>query len=125
MSDEQTTIAQLRATMAQFVAEREWNQFHAPKNLAISIAIETAELMEHFQWISVQASRRDQLSTESVQAIGEEIADVFCYLLALVNELDLDLSETFAAKFEKTRKKYPVEKFRGRFGRGDSDSAPP
>jgi NTP pyrophosphatase (non-canonical NTP hydrolase) len=122
MTDQHTTVAELRTTMAQFVAERDWNQFHAPKNLAMSISIEAAELMEHFQWIGVEASRHPNLSADSLQRIGEEIADVVAYSLALVNELNLDLTTILKSKMESNREKYPVEKFRGKFGPEDSGS---
>ena len=72
--------------------ERDWRQFHSPKNLSMSLAIEAAELMEHFQWIDAAESRRVGDDPAKLAAVREEIADVLCYLLALANELDLDLS---------------------------------
>ena len=115
MTDETTTVAQLRQILAGFVAEREWEKYHDPKNLSMAIAIETAELMEHFQWV-----RSDELSELLAdgarrQRIAEEIADVVCFVLALVNVLDLDLSSTVRAKIAKNAVKYPVERFRGRY----------
>ena len=73
--------------------------------------------MEHFQWITSEASR--ELDATKRQAVGEEIADVMCYALAIVNELDLDLTKILLAKMEKNRQKYPAEKFRGRYGFDD------
>jgi dCTP diphosphatase len=113
-SDANTTLSELRSLVEQFVAERDWHQFHDPKNLAMSIAIEAAELMEHFQWL-----RSDQLDAvvddrDMRQAIREEIADVLAYLLAMANRLDLDLSSALVEKFEKNARKYPAEEFRGR-----------
>ena len=113
--DEQTTLAQLKEQIREFVDARDWNQFHAPKNLSMSLAIEVAELMEHFQWISVEESRQLKSDPARLQAIGEEIADVFAYLLALANALDLDLAETFTRKMAKTIAKYPADQFRGRY----------
>lgn len=114
-SDDQTTLGQLKAQIQAFVAERDWAQFHAPKNLSMSLAIEVAELMEHFQWLTVEESRQLKADPERLVAVGEEIADVFAYLLALANALELDLSATFVRKMEKTCAKYPVEQFRGRY----------
>ncbi len=119
MSDQQTTIDELRGAVAAFVAERNWEQFHAPKNLAMSLAIEAAELMEHFQWISPEESRSLADSAEKLVPIGEEIADVFCYTLALANELGIDLSNAFADKMKKNAMKYPADEFRGRYGKDD------
>jgi NTP pyrophosphatase (non-canonical NTP hydrolase) len=85
----------------------------------MALAIEAAELMEHFQWLTVEESREVQKDEEKLTASGEEIADVFCYTLALVNELDLDLTSIFTRKMERNRAKYPVAEFRGRFGKDD------
>ena len=92
MSDSSTTLADLREIVHRFVDERDWRQFHSPKNLSMSLAIEAAELMEHFQWIDIDESRRVGDEPAKLAAAGEEIADVLCYLLALANELNLDLS---------------------------------
>ena len=83
----------------------------------MSVAIEAAELMEHFQWLTPAESQ--QLSPEKLDKVGEEMADVFCYLLALANEIDLDLSAALESKMVKNRLKYPVPEFRGRFGADD------
>ena len=83
----------------------------------MSVAIEAAELMEHFQWLTPAESQ--QLSPEKLDEVGEEMADVFCYLLALANEIDLDLSAALESKMVKNRLKYPVPEFRGRFGADD------
>ncbi|MBL8879671.1 MAG: nucleotide pyrophosphohydrolase [Phycisphaerales bacterium] len=117
MSDDTTTVAELRGLMARFVDERDWRQFHDAKNLSMSIAIEAAELMEHFQWV-----RSDALHTvadDAVQraALSEEIADVGCYLLALCSALNIDLSAAISAKMAKNAVKYPAEEFRGKYRR--------
>ena len=112
--DSITTLADLRAAMRTLVAERDWSQFHRPKNLAMSIAIEAAELMEHFQWDDADASAAIALDAERKTAIGEEMADVLAYLVSLANSLDLDLASTFYAKLAKVRLKYPADQFRGR-----------
>lgn len=117
--DDQTTVAELRQLVEQFVAERQWHQFHTPKNLAMALAIEAAELMEHFQWLDPQQSREIAHDASRRAAAGEELADVLCYVLALANELSLDVSDTLRAKMIKNRLKYPAEEFRGRWGAGD------
>lgn len=117
--DDQTTVAELRQLVEQFVAERQWHQFHTPKNLAMALAIEAAELMEHFQWLDPQQSREIAHDASRRAAAGEELADVLCYVLALANELKLDVSETLRAKMIKNRLKYPAEEFRGRWGADD------
>jgi dCTP diphosphatase len=114
-----TPIATLRIAMKQFVAERAWERFHSPKNLAMSLAIEAAELMEHVQWLETAESCAISNDAERKAAMGEEIADVFCYLLALCNALDLDLTQTTLAKMEKNRVKYPAGDYRGRYGADD------
>ncbi len=118
-SDARVTVEELKIEMRQFVAERDWQQFHSPKNLSMSIAIEAAELMEHFQWLNQEQSR--QLDENSTQQVGEELADVICYALAMANQLDLDIATTVRAKMEKNRLKYPADQFRGRYGQQDLD----
>lgn len=119
MSDNTTTIAELKRLVADFVAERDWRQFHAPKNLSMSLAIEAAELMEHFQWISAEESRETPGDPHRLAAVGEELADVICYALAMSNELGLDLATTVLAKIAKNKRKYPAEEYRGRYGAED------
>ena len=115
MPDASTTLADLRGLVRRFVDERDWQQFHSPKNLSMSLAIEAAELMEHFQWIDINESRRVAEDPAKLAAVREEIADVLCYLLALANELDLDLSTAVRDKMVKNAAKYPAEQSRGRY----------
>ena len=115
MTDDSTPVAELRKVVADFVAAREWECYHDAKNLAMSIAIEAAELMEHFQWV-----KNDELPgvlTDDARraAITDEVADVACYVLALANALKIDISSALAAKITKNAVKYPVERFRGRY----------
>ncbi len=119
MSDSTTTIADLKQLVRDFVDRRDWRQFHAPKNLAMSLSIEAAELMEHFQWISADESRRVAGDPARLAAVGEELADVLCYALAMSNELGLDLATAIRAKIIKNERKYPVEQYRGRYGPED------
>lgn len=115
MNDDTTTIAEMKKFVQAFVDERDWQQFHDPKNLSMSIAIEAAELMEHFQWL-----RSDQLAdlksnSEVMADVAEELADVFCYVVAFAGEMGIDLSAALDSKMVKNRSKYPVERFKGKF----------
>ena len=116
-SDANTTVAELRKIVADFVAERDWSQFHAPKNVSMALAIEAAELMEHFQWLTTEDSRGLANDAEKLAAVGEELADVIGYSFALANELGLDVSSAIRAKMVKNAEKYPAEKYRGRYER--------
>lgn len=115
MSDETTSIADLRRAMQAFVDERDWRQFHTPKNLAMSLAIEVAELMEHFQWVDSADAHSRGRDPAIRQQITEEVADVCCYLLSLVNALNLDLSDAVEAKLIKNAAKYPADVYYGKF----------
>jgi NTP pyrophosphatase (non-canonical NTP hydrolase) len=115
MSDSTTTIAELRQLIADFVAERDWSQFHAPKNVSMALAIEAAELMEHFQWLTTEASRDLPNDPAKLTEVGEELADVIGYSFALANELGIDVSSAIRAKMVKNAEKYPAEKYRGRY----------
>jgi NTP pyrophosphatase (non-canonical NTP hydrolase) len=114
-ADQTTTIETLRETVRRFVNDRDWRQFHSPKNLSMSLAIEAAELMEHFQWIDVAESRRVADDAAKLADVREEIADVLCYVLALANELEIDLATALRDKMVKNAIKYPAERSRGRF----------
>jgi dCTP diphosphatase len=114
-NDRTTTIHELRELVQNFVSERDWQQFHLPKNLAMSIAIEAAELMEHFQW-SDTSTTPAPTETPKKTAVGEELADVLCYCLALANTLDLDVSQIIRDKMIKNALKYPAAQFQGRSG---------
>jgi dCTP diphosphatase len=114
MSDDSATVFQLREAVQAFVDERDWRQFHSPKNLVMSLAIEAAELMEHFQWLSVDESIARGRDPAYRGQIADEIADVCCYLLSLVNALDLDLSEAVLDKLVKNAKNYPAGESRGK-----------
>src|SRR5579872_4882253 len=85
MPDQTTLVATLRETMARFVAERDWEQFHSPKNLAMALAVEAAELLEHFLWIDNEASRAVVQDPVQLEQVGDELADVTWLVLALCN----------------------------------------
>ncbi len=115
MSDADSTLNALKALVSQFVAERAWQPFHSPKNLAMGIAVEAAELMECFLWLDLPASHEAAKDPKQREAIADEMADVFCYLLNLSNVLGIDLSEALRTKMVKNALKYPAEKYHGKF----------
>ncbi len=115
MDDRTTTVAELIKLIDDFVAERDWQPFHDGKNLSASIAIEAAELMEHFQWL-----RTDQLDAvrddpQIMAKVREEVADIAAYLLSFASTMKIDVSSALADKMRRNAAKYPVERFRGRY----------
>lgn len=100
----------------RFVRERDWNQFHTPKNLSMGMAVEAAELMELFQWHDADGSAALMRQARARRAAGEEVADVMIYCLAFANRTGIDVAEAVRAKLAKNRRKYPVRTYRGRFG---------
>ncbi len=119
MPDQSTTLADLRQLIANFVNQRDWQQFHSPKNLSMSLAIEAAELMEHFQWLTIDQSRAVATQPEKLSEVSDELADIFCYALALANELQIDVSHAIRSKMVKNERKYPAAEYRGRYGVDD------
>ena len=115
VADGDTTLTDLKALVRQFVEERAWQPFHSPKNLAMGIAVEAAELMECFLWLDLPASHEAAKQSPLREAIADEMADVFCYLLNLSNVIGIDLSEALRAKMVKNAIKYPAEKYHGKF----------
>ena len=104
-------LAALTEAVDEFAREREWAPFHSPKNLSMALAVEAAELMEHFQWLRQQQS--EPLSPEKKDAVAQELADVLIYVVRLASRLDIDLEAAAWDKLEINRQKYPVEKARG------------
>jgi dCTP diphosphatase len=101
----------LRDELRRFAAARDWDQFHSPKNLAMALSVEAAELMEHFQWVNESDSA--SLLPEQTAEISKELADVLLYLIRLADKLNVDLAVAATAKIEINATKYPVEKARG------------
>lgn len=116
MPDDVTTVGALREAMRSFVEARDWRSFHTPKNLAMSIAIEAAELMEHFQWYSIEESAARLADPAERAAVGEEIADVLLYCLSFANATGIDLSDAILAKTARNEGRFPVDRVRGRLG---------
>ena len=104
-------LQELAARLRAFARERDWEQFHAPKNLAMALAVEVAELMEHFQWLTEQQSA--ELPPEELARVAEELADVFIFTVRLADRLGVDLAPAVEAKIRANAAKYPVEKCRG------------
>jgi NTP pyrophosphatase (non-canonical NTP hydrolase) len=115
MSDNTTLVASLKEAMARFVRERDWEQFHSPKNLAMAVSVEAAELMEHFLWIDGETSRGIVNDPFQLEQVADEVADVTWLVLALCNSLGLDLSAALERKMAKNVLKYPADKCRGRY----------
>jgi NTP pyrophosphatase (non-canonical NTP hydrolase) len=104
-------LADLELRIAAFAADRDWDQFHSPKNLAMALSVEAAELLEHFQWLTEEQSRT--LAPEKLAAVEAEMADVFIYLLRLSDKLGVDLMAAAERKLAANAEKYPVAKAKG------------
>ena len=104
-------IETLSSAIDEFAKERDWQQFHSPKNLSMALIVEAAELVEHFQWLSERQS--EELDHDQRAAVAEELADILIYTLRLASQMEIDLGSAAWAKLEKNRRKYPVEKARG------------
>lgn len=104
-------FAKLREEIRVFVDERDWDQFHTPKNLSSALCVEAAELLEHFQWLKTGSN--EELGPDKLQQVGHEMADVLVYLIRLADKLDIDLNAVVAEKMVLNRAKYPADKVRG------------
>ncbi len=102
---------QLRDAMDQFATERNWDQFHSPKNLAMALTVEAAELQECFQWLTEAQSR--ELDEQQLTAVRDEIADVQLYLVRLAGKLNVDIEAACRAKIKKNAEKYPADQVKG------------
>ena len=105
------SLKELQAMIRQFVDDRDWDQFHNPKDLAISLSLEAAELLEHFQWKNSEEMTTHLQKKKS--EIGEELADVFYWVLLIANKANIDLIEIFRKKMKKNHTKYPIHKAKG------------
>lgn len=104
-------IEALQKALRQFSEERDWGQFHSPKNLAAALSVESAELLEHFQWLTEEQSR--SLDNAKLSMVGEEIADVLLYLIQLSDRLQINLLDVAWSKLEANGRKYPVDRAKG------------
>lgn len=105
-------IDELQAALREFAAERDWDQFHSPKNLAMALGVEVSELAEHFQWLSEDESRA--LPDAVRERVAEEVADVQIYLVRLADKLGVDIGAAVQAKLVRNAHKYPAAKVRGK-----------
>ena len=105
-------IKEITKRIVELRDERDWKQFHTPKDMALSLVLEAAEVLEHFQWKS-REEVEEYVKTHKNE-VGEELADVLCWVLLMCHDLNIDIYKTSLKKMEKTKKKYPVEKSKGR-----------
>ncbi len=105
---------EIKEKIKQFVKERDWEQYHSPKNLSMSISIETAELMEHFQWLTIEQSKELLKDRKKRIEIEDEIADIAIYVLDFCNIFNIDFEKIVAAKLRKNKKKYPIRLSKGK-----------
>ena len=108
MSD---SLKELRARVNAFVEDRDWAQFHSPKNLSMAMIVEAGEVVEHFQWMTEQESLN--LNAETKEQVGQELSDTFVYLLRIAEVCGIDLLDAANKKIDINAKKYPLEKVRG------------
>lgn len=104
-------LQELRARIREFVAERDWDRFHSPKNLAMALSVEASELVELFQWLTEEESAAPD--AERRRRVAEELADVLWFLVRLADRLDIDLLEAAESKLAANAAKYPADRVRG------------
>jgi len=107
----QDSLDQLRQRLAQFAADRDWDQFHSPKNLSMALIAEAAELVEHFQWLTEEESK--SLDRKKLELVSHELADILIFLVRIADKLDVDLIKSALAKIEINESRYPANKVRG------------
>ena len=112
-----TALDGLVQRLRGFARERDWEQFHSPKNLSMALIVEAAELVEHFQWLTEQQSL--QLTANKLAAVEQELADIFIYLIRISDRLGVNLVEAAWRKIEINERKYPADKVRGKAGKPD------
>lgn len=115
MSDNETTITELRRAVQRFVEERDWGQFHNPKDLSVSLCIEAAELLEEFQWLRPEEVATAGRDPQARARVAGELADVLIYCFSLANALDLDVATAVMEKLAANARRYPADRYRGRF----------
>ena len=104
-------LEELRIRISNFASERDWDQFHSPKNLSMALIVEAGELVEHFQWLKQSESR--ELPKEKLKAVEEELADILVYLVRIADQLDIDLINAANRKIKSNEAKYPADRVRG------------
>ena len=106
-----TELKNLKIRLREFAKERDWDQFHSPKNFSMALIVECAELVEHFQWLTDEQSKN--LPADTLEEVRLEMADIFLYLIRLADKLDVDLIDAANRKIKLNAEKYPVEKAKG------------
>ncbi|MEE9445958.1 MAG: nucleotide pyrophosphohydrolase [Cocleimonas sp.] len=106
-----TELETIKKRLREFAKERDWDQFHSPKNFSMALIVECAELVEHFQWLTDEQSKR--LPKDTLDEVSLEMADIMIYLIRLADKLDIDLIETVNRKMELNAIKYPIDKSKG------------
>lgn len=113
MTDKTTSVEDLKSAVAKFVTARDWDRYHSPKNLAMSISIEAAEIMEHFQWLTVEEAVEAMKDEKVRREVEDEIADVMIYCLSFVGQSGIDVSEVVRSKLERNEGRFPVDRIQG------------
>ena len=108
MKKSEITLQEIKARIKQFIKERDWEQFHSPKNISMSISIEAAELMEHFQWLTIEQSKKLLNDKKKRVEIEDELADITIYVLDFCNLFNINIEKSIVRKLVKTAKKYPM-----------------
>ena len=112
--DNMTTVQDLKTVVEDFVEERDWAQFHSPKNLSMALAIEASELMDLFKWKTVEEAQ-EEMKDKLLEDATDELADIMIYTIAFANRNGIDIAKAVTSKTEKNKAKYPADKFKGRF----------
>ena len=114
MEDRKTMLKEIKERVLEFARERDWEQFHSPKNLSMAISAESAELMEHFLWQSSEASCADLEDLKLRSKVEQELADIFIFAIEFANVTGIDIAKIIESKIALNAKKYPIEKAKGR-----------
>ena len=112
--DNTTTVQDLKTVVEDFVEERDWTQFHSPKNLSMALAVEASELMDLFKWKTVEEAQ-EEMKDKLLEDAADELADIMIYSIAFANRNGIDIAKAVTSKTEKNKAKYPADKFKGRF----------
>jgi len=115
MNDKKTTLDILKGFVEHFVSERDWSQFHSPKNISMALAIEASELMDLFKWDTEKDSNEKMSKGISRQKATDELADIMIYAIAFANRNNIDITSAIEHKMIKNKRKYPVDQYKGRF----------
>ena len=112
--DDTTTVQDLKTVVEDFVEERDWAQFHSPKNLSMALAIEASELMDLFKWKTVEEAQ-EEMKDKLLEDATDELADIMIYSIAFANRNGIDIAKAVTSKMEKNKAKYPADQFKGKF----------